>query len=170
MTDTRRRTIAGVSASMLLLASCSSASEDVGGQSPTTSADAPSSTSDASTVVGTVVRFRNDRQTVDVVMDNNTAATADLVAMLPLTLTIDDFASSEKVAYLPRELNHAGTPGSDPDNGDFVYYVPWGNLVFYYDATGIEFSEDTLHLGTFDATAEQLARLEGGIVTAEVAT
>ncbi|WP_415975724.1 cyclophilin-like fold protein [Rhodococcus sp. 077-4] len=168
MTDGRSRTIAGLSASVLLLTSCSSTTEEAATQTLTTAAGPVTSAPEAGNVAGTVVRFRNDRHTVDVVIDNDTAATRDLVAMLPLTLTVDDHAGSEKIAYLPRALTHTGVPGSDPDNGDFVYYAPWGNLVFYYDATGIEFSDDTVHLGTFDATAEQLAGLETGSVTAEV--
>lgn len=47
--------------------------------------------------------------------------------------------------------------------------MPWGNLGFYYDAEGIEYSDQTLHLGTYDATAEELARLEGQ-VTVEIAS
>jgi hypothetical protein len=40
------------------------------------------------------------------------------LSMLPLTLTLEEFAGREKIAYLPRELAHAGSPGSDPEDGD----------------------------------------------------
>jgi hypothetical protein len=62
---------------------------------------------------------------------------------------------------------HQGSPGSDPENGDLIYFVPWGNLGFYYNTEGIGYSDQTLHLGTYDATVEQLGRLEGQ-VTAQI--
>jgi hypothetical protein len=72
-----------------------------------------------------------------------------------------------KVSYLPRELRHRGSPGSDSESGDLIYFVPWGNLGFYYNAEGIGYSDDTIHLGTYDASLDQLERLEGE-VTVEV--
>jgi hypothetical protein len=44
----------------------------------------------------------------------------------------------------------------------------WGNLGFYYDASGIGFSDSTVAIGTYRASAEQLALLEGDGVTVEV--
>jgi hypothetical protein len=68
---------------------------------------------------------------------------------------------------LPTRLRHRGSPGSDPESGDLIYFVPWGNLGFYYNAEGIGYSDDTIHLGTYDASLDQLKRLEGE-VTVEV--
>ena len=68
----------------------------------------------------------------------------------------------------PRELAHAGSPGSDPEDGDLIYYVPWGNLGFYYNAAGIDYSDQTIHFGTYDASLEQLDVLEGPDVIVEV--
>ena len=51
--------------------------------------------------------------------------------MLPLTITVREFAGREKIAYLPRRLRYRGSRGSDPKNGDLIYYVPWGNLGVY---------------------------------------
>src|SRR5437879_7033091 len=60
----------------------------------------------------------------------------DFLSLLPMTLTLDDYAATEKIAYLPRKLSTAGAPpGSDPSVGDIAYYAPWGNLaIFYRDA------------------------------------
>jgi hypothetical protein len=88
--------------------------------------------------------------------------------MLPLTLTLEEFAGREKIAYLPRDLEHAGSPGSDPEDGDLIYYIPWGNLGFYYNTAGIGYSDQMIHLGTYEATQEQLEGLEGQSVTAEI--
>lgn len=87
--------------------------------------------------------------------------------MLPLTITVEEFAGREKVSYLPRELRSRDSPGSDPEGGDLIYFVPWGNLGFYYNAEGIGYLDDTIHLGAYAASLEQLERLEGE-VTVEV--
>jgi hypothetical protein len=53
--------------------------------------------------------------------------TRDFISLLPLTLTLSDYAQTEKVSDLPRRLSTAGAPeGVDPDVGDIAYYAPWG--------------------------------------------
>lgn len=81
--------------------------------------------------------------------------------MLPLTLDLTELNGREKIAYLPRELRYDGTPGSDPADGDLIYYAPWGNLGFYYNAAGIGDADSALHLGTYSARVEDLDDLEG---------
>ncbi|VXC28854.1 hypothetical protein ARTHRO9V_230092 [Arthrobacter sp. 9V] len=49
-----------------------------------------------------------------------------------------------------------------------IYFVPWGNLGFYYDASGIGFSDQTIHLGRYDASREELSRFDGQEVRVEV--
>ena len=59
--------------------------------------------------------------------------TRDFISLLPLTLTLSDYAQTEKVSDLPRRLSTADAPdGVDPDVGDIAYYAPWGNLAIYY--------------------------------------
>ena len=61
------------------------------------------------------------------------AASRDLLKLFPLELTLEDYASAEKIAYLPRKLDTAATPaGFDPSPGDITYYAPWGNLAIFY--------------------------------------
>jgi hypothetical protein len=131
-------------------------------QPATTSAD-----SDARQIVGTTIRFSSNTTSVDATIGEDNPAVRDFLSMLPLTLTVEEFAAREKISYLPRELRHRGSPGSDPASGDLIYFVPWGNLGFYYNAEGIGYSDDTIHLGTYDASLDQLERLEGE-VTVEV--
>jgi hypothetical protein len=128
----------------------------------TTSAD-----SDAREIVGTTVRFSSNTTSVDVTIGEDNPAVRDFLSMLPLTITPEEFAGREKISYLPRELRHRGSPGSNPESGDLIYFAPWGNLGFYYNAEGIGYSDDTIHLGTYDASLDQLERLEGK-VTVEV--
>lgn len=122
----------------------------------------------AGQVVGTVVRFSNGATSVGVTIGQDNPAVRDFLAMLPLTLTLEEFAGKEKVAYLPRQLAHGGSPGSDPEDGDLIYYIPWGNLGFYYDTSGIGYSDQTIHIGTFTASRAQLDQLAGQPVTVEV--
>jgi len=105
---------------------------------------------------------------VDATIGEDTPAVRDFLAMLPLTLDVEELSGREKIVYLPRELDIEGTPGSDPEDGDLIYYTPWGNLGFYYNASGVEYSDQTLHLGTYDASRDELDRLEGTDVTIEV--
>jgi len=48
--------------------------------------------------------------------------------MLPPTLTLEEFNGREKIAQPPRSLCYEGSPGSDPEDGDLIYFMPWGNL------------------------------------------
>lgn len=144
----------------------SSARPSAAPATPTTTPSAPTPADEAADqVVGTVVRFVSDRTTVDVTIGEDSPGVRDFLTLLPLEVTVEEFAGTEKIAYLSRELNYAGSPGSDPEDGDLIYYTPWGNLGFYYDTTGIGYSDATLHIGTFTATEEQLSLLEGGPVT-----
>jgi hypothetical protein len=119
-------------------------------------------------VVGAVVRFSSPSASVDVTIDEDNPAVRDFLSMLALTLTLEEFAGREKIAYLPRQLAHAGSPGSDPEDGDLIYYVPWGNIGFYYNTAGICYSDQTIHLGTYAASRDQLEQLTGPDVSVEV--
>lgn len=119
-------------------------------------------------VEGTVVRFTSERTTVEVTIGEDSPGVRDFLSLLPTELVVEELAGAEKIAYLPRELDYEGSPGSDPEDGDLIYYTPWGNLGFYYDATGIGYSDATLLIGTYRATEQQLALLEGGTVTVEI--
>lgn len=165
----------------LLLAGCSDPDTDEPGTSspssspsrskeattnPSASASSPAS-SDAS-VEGTIVRFTAEAEMLDVTIGEDTPATRDFVSMLPMTLTLEEFNGREKIADLPRELQWEGSPGSDPEDGDLIFFVPWGNIGFYYDTDGIGYSDQTINLGAYDATEAELARFEGQETRVEV--
>jgi hypothetical protein len=129
--------------------------------------EVPTAAVDVASVVGTVVRFTSASTSVDVTIGEDNAAARDFLSMLPLSVKVEEFNGREKIAYLPRELSYESSAGSDPQDGDLIYYVPWGNLGFYYNASGIGFSDQTIHLGTYRATPEQLEQFEGADVTVE---
>lgn len=88
---------------------------------------------------------------------DGTQAARDLASLLPLTMTLEDYHSTEKIANLPRKLSTKGAPpGSDPDVGDIAYYVPWGNLAIFYRDFG--YSPGLVKLGRIDAGIEVLQR------------
>jgi hypothetical protein len=79
----------------------------------------------------------------------------DFGSMLPLDLSIDNYASNEKIAYLPRKLTKDGSgPFSSEAPGDLCYYAPWGNLVFFYD--NYRYSNGLIRLGRLDNGFEPL--------------
>lgn len=87
-------------------------------------------------------------------MENNQAA-KDFVALLPLTLTLEDYARTEKISNLPRRLStEDAPPGSDPAVGDIAYYAPWGNLAVFYRDFG--YSNGLVILGKIDSGIEAL--------------
>lgn len=120
-------------------------------------------------VVGTVLRFTAPDGIIEMTIDEDTVAVRDLLIMLPLTLTFEDFAGTEKIAYPPREIIVNGAPPAAAGAGDVAIYTPWGNIAFLYAGTRGEPSTAIAHLGTFNATREQLAVLESGDVTITVA-
>jgi len=64
---------------------------------------------------------------------NSSKTAQEFAALLPLSLTLEDFAQAEKISDLPRRLSTEGAPeGSDPSAGDIAYYAPWGNLAIFY--------------------------------------
>ncbi|MEV0952050.1 cyclophilin-like fold protein [Promicromonospora sp. NPDC050249] len=136
--------------------------------SPPTSPSPSTSPTDPARVEGTVVRFTGGGASVDVTIGADTPTTRDFLSLLPLTMELEELNGREKIGYPPRELKADGTPGSDPENGDLIYFTPWGNIGFYYNADGIEYSDQTLHLGTYEASRDQLDQLASDEVTVEV--
>jgi hypothetical protein len=85
----------------------------------------------------------------------DTSSARDFVAQLPLTLTFEDYAATEKVAYLPRKLSTAGAPtGFDPSAGDITYYAPWGNLAIFHK--DFSYSSGLISLGRLESGTEIL--------------
>ena len=75
--------------------------------------------------------------------------TQDFVALLPLALTLEDYGSTEKISYLPRQLSTEGAPaGIDPSVGDLTYYAPWGNVAIFIRDFG--YSNGLVLLGKID--------------------
>lgn len=88
---------------------------------------------------------------------HNTATARDFAAMLPLSLTMEDYAAIERVSPLPRKLSREGAPkGMTPAAGDLAHYAPWGNLAIFLE--GGPYARDLLPLGRADEGLSILAR------------
>jgi hypothetical protein len=86
-------------------------------------------------------------------LDNATAR--DFLSLLPITMTLEDYNSTERIGYPPRKLSTAGAPaGVDPSVGDIAYYAPWGNLAIFYKDFG--YSRGLIGLGRIDSGIEAL--------------
>jgi hypothetical protein len=79
----------------------------------------------------------------------------DFYSLLPLTLTLEDYATTEKIAYPPRKLSTRGAPeGFTPSAGDISYYAPWGNLALFHKS--FRYSSGLVSLGKLDSGVELL--------------
>lgn len=83
---------------------------------------------------------------------DDSAASRDFIKMLPITLKLEDYNRTEKIASLPERLSTADSPeGFMPRKGDMAFYAPWGNLcIFYRD---FRYSPGLVLLGKIDGEA-----------------
>ena len=87
-------------------------------------------------------------------LDDNVAS-RDFASLLPLALTLTDYAATEKISDLPRRLSTEGTPpGSEPAVGTLAYYAPWGNLALFYRHAG--YANGLVRLGTITSGMDVL--------------
>lgn len=71
-------------------------------------------------------------KSINATLEANSAAAKDFYALLPLELTLTDYASIEKISDLPQRLSTKSQPsGTSAKAGDLTYYAPWGNLAIF---------------------------------------
>lgn len=100
------------------------------------------------------IRLTFDGKAVEATLRDNATA-RDFLSLLPMTLTLEDYNSTEKIGYPPRKLSTAGAPaGVDPSVGDIANYAPWGNLAIFYKDFG--YSKGLIGLGRIDSGIELL--------------
>lgn len=182
LTMSRLTTLALVLVGAVTLAACSDGGSDGGSTTSSTppvagsrpsAVTVPTQTPNsgrqaASTPTGAATRARftvGDTEIMVRIADNPTSR--DFVSMLPLTLDFRDFNATEKISFLSRRLTTQGSPGSAPANRDLIYYVPWGNLGFFYNAPG-GYSDQVIMIGTVETGYERLDDLETGPVSVEL--
>lgn len=89
------------------------------------------------------------------IRNSNTAK--DFLSLLPLTITLTDYAGTEKVSELPKRLDISDAPaGYKPSIGDITYYAPWGNLAIFYK--GFDYAGGLVPLGKIENGMEALKK------------
>ncbi|MGL5631172.1 MAG: cyclophilin-like fold protein [Azovibrio sp.] len=97
-----------------------------------------------------------DGEIVTATLDD-TPTSHDFAALLPLSLTLENYAEVERIASLPRKLSVSDAPpGMDPDVGDITYYAPWGNLAIF--AGDNVYARGLVRLGRVDTGLSALQR------------
>ena len=70
------------------------------------------------------IRMNIDGTAITATLDDNQTA-RDFAALLPLALTLTDYAATEKISNLPRRLSTKDAPpGTEASIGDITYYAP----------------------------------------------
>jgi len=102
------------------------------------------------------IRLTVDGQHAAATLCDNTTA-RDFASLLPLSLTMEDYARIERVATLPRALSTRDAPdGMTPAAGDLAHYAPWGNLAIFTE--GGSHARGLLPLGSVHEGLSILAR------------
>lgn len=104
------------------------------------------------------IRLHVDGQVATAMLYDNATA-RDFAALLPLSLTLTDFARIERIADLPRKLSLDRAETTVPvKESDLAYYAPWGNLaILVEDGTG-NYTGDLMRLGAVDTGLPALQR------------
>ncbi|QII29131.1 hypothetical protein G6052_10490 [Stenotrophomonas maltophilia] len=107
------------------------------------------------------IRLIINDQTLSATLEDSIPA-REFAAQLPITLQLEDYAATEKIAQLPRSLSITGEPeGITPVAGDIAFYAPWGNLAIFHRPFG--YSKGLVRLGRINGGLQAL-RAEGPLV------
>ncbi|MCC7040612.1 MAG: hypothetical protein IT516_09930 [Burkholderiales bacterium] len=148
MCQLRRGTLALLASALLGLAACTP-----GNSAAQTSAGAPSAPSKESTMK---IRLIVGEQVATATLYDNATA-RDFASLLPLSLTMTDYDTIERVSDLPRKLSTQGAPdGMAPVAGELTHYAPWGNLALFIKPRS--YSRSLLPLGKVDEGLSVLSR------------
>ncbi len=141
---------------VVALTACSQ--RDATGGEPTDTSAPQRSANPAAAEVGSAARERADTPQIIIAIGdrtfsgtlNDSTASRELLAQLPMALELSDHGSVEKTGALPARLSTAGSPdGADPDVGDIGYYAPSNDFVLYYGDQG--YYPGIVILGRMDA-------------------
>jgi hypothetical protein len=104
---------------------------------------------------GVKLQFAFGQHVFTASLEDNPSA-RDLVSLLPLSLSVEDYSTNEKIVYLPRKLTEEGSgPFQNEAPGDLCYYAPWGNLALCY--AGYRYSSGLIRLGRLENWREPLS-------------
>lgn len=95
----------------------------------------------------------NSDKTIQAQLDDNPTARA-FYALLPLSLSLRDFAGTEKASdALPEKLTTDEAPdGHKPLAGELTLYSPWNNLAIFYKDD--KFAKGLVRIGQIKADSD----------------
>ena len=129
---------------------------------PDTHSPVPTGRNDQESTMRIFITVANQRFAATL---DDSAASRDLLAQLPVTVAMTDHGGVEKTGRLPRSLSTDGQPDvGDPAVGDIGYFAPGQDLVLYYGDQSAY--PGIVVLGQMDSgAAERLASLDGPVTT-----
>lgn len=157
---TRRIVIAALSLILICsLAACGTTGQDTGALDV-------SENNSYESVEGTQVKMVTENTEVVITLNDSRAA-ADLVAMLPLEMTLIERNSFAKGMTLPEHLSAIEETTREYETGDFGYWNAGPDLAIFYDDIYEQTIVEVIPLGHAEAGAETMAN-ESGTVRLEL--
>lgn len=178
LTGTMLTAVSAVALTALLVAGCGDGGEtsddrsaaDLDSTAQATPTPAPSRRP-LGNGTGEPAQSQENRMNIQITIDDQTfaatledsPATQDLLAQLPVTIEMVDHGGVEKTGPLPGPLSLDGQPeGADPDVGDLGYYAPGHDLVLYYGDQS--YFPGLVVLGQMHGdAAERIADMDGSV-------
>lgn len=152
------------------LAACGATGEQDTGTSdigtPDTGTPGVSENSSYESVEGTQIKMITENTEVVITLNDSRAA-ADLVAMLPLELTLIERNSFAKGMMLPEPLSSVEATTREYEIGDFGYWNAGPDLAIFYDDIYEKTIVEVIPLGHAETGAETIAN-ESGTVRLEL--
>ncbi len=145
---------------------CSLTACGAAGQQDTGTADVPENSSYES-VEGTQIKMITENTEVVITLNDSRAA-ADLVAMLPLELTLIERNRFAKGMTLPERLSSVEATTREYEVGDFGYWNAGPDLAIFYDDIYEQTIVEVIPLGHAETGAGAMAN-EAGTVRLELA-
>lgn len=159
---TRRIVIAALSLILICsLAACGTTGQDTGALDV-------SENNSYESVEGTQIKMITENTEVVITLNDSRAA-ADLVAMLPLEMTLIERNSFAKGMTLPEHFSAIEETTREYEIGDFGYWNAGPDLAIFYDDIYEQTIVDVIPLGHAEAGAETM-RNESGTVRLELAS
>lgn len=93
---------------------------------------------------------------------NDSSASKELYAQLPLSIKVENYSNDEKIFYPPNKLTTSNTPlAKNTKAGMLAYYAPWGDVVMFYRDFGS--ASGLYELGKVLWGAEYIENMSGTI-------
>lgn len=150
-----------LSVGLLFLMLCSLAACGAAGQKDTGTLD-ESENSGYESVEGTKIKMITENTEVVITLNDSRAA-ADLVAMLPLEMTLIERNSFAKGMTLPDRLSSVEATTREYEIGDFGYWNAGPDLAIFYDDIYEQTIVEVIPLGHAETGAETIANESGTV-------